>query len=818
MSSLENPSIGQLHKKLPDLQKSSEVSDAVDKHKRLTDEKVPNTPEARLEVYMERLEKVFLNEDEETRKRNIKLLLPKIHEAFVIKREDVPESYFELQQRIARERGQAVETIPKNVREQMKDVIIEDQTQSLDAWIDYLSSDDAMYPTWFKYFVFRNITKLSQFDKEHGKFKERTKSTTAPFPDIYREPLAQVCDMYERVAKGDPATLNNPEFQEFIGKKFPAQYATLIQKTLEQAQESREQVAGQWVKYVQGDMEGAEVLYASLQGKGTGWCTAGQSTAKAQIANGDFYVYYTNDEAGNPVNPRLAIRMGDEKIGEVRGVLPHQEVEPLLQDVLDEKLSEFGSEADEYRKKVVDMKRLTKIDNGSRAGQELTSEDLRFLYEIDSSIEGFGYSRDPRIEALMKTRSVDTDLKTIFGTNVKIATQYDDIEETTEVAVVNGKICSKYNKDTEKQFVNRCRYNRIRKLISNGQPITRDDLAFIFPSSPYGQNILGPARMGDLQKAADLKLIKQVLGLKDNQVAKSYDEITEATVLYLPEIGAYLDDQPKENVPYGREKIDYAKCLGDEKLRLIIGKKLERSELLTKQELQFVFRQNNAFSSDVSYSQQRKYREEVRPENLQLVFGNDLAQALDDLPKLLGDWEAWDSTNLDEQYFPFLEVGEDGEFMACTMIAITELPELNEVDAKLRSKGYKLANKNELENFIAHNKFTDRSEIRTVYGAGFLWRDYLSSEQDKSSSRTGHVLSYDDKRLEGEGLVPSNAVAFDIYDTDRQSVMIAVTRARSSYHPKGYSITEEKKYNTDDRKDDILDSIEDKAFKKTQKK
>jgi hypothetical protein len=162
-------------KKVPELHNSEEVADSVEKHTRLTGENISNTPESKIGVYMDRLENVFLNEDEDTRKRNIELLRDSIHEAFVIKRKDIPESYFELQQRIARERGQAVEVIPELVKEQMKDVIIEDQTKSLDGWVNYLTSNDAMYPTWFKYLTFRNITKLSQFDKELGKFKERTK-------------------------------------------------------------------------------------------------------------------------------------------------------------------------------------------------------------------------------------------------------------------------------------------------------------------------------------------------------------------------------------------------------------------------------------------------------------------------------------------------------------------------------------------------------------------------------------------------------------------------------------------------------------------
>ena len=37
----------------------------------------------------------------------------KIYDAFIIKKENFPESYFELQKRIARERGQAVEEIPE---------------------------------------------------------------------------------------------------------------------------------------------------------------------------------------------------------------------------------------------------------------------------------------------------------------------------------------------------------------------------------------------------------------------------------------------------------------------------------------------------------------------------------------------------------------------------------------------------------------------------------------------------------------------------------------------------------------------------------
>ena len=212
-----------LHIKIPDLQKAEEVQDSVSRQERLNsraleeareieeetgepidpelfDIKIPNDPTERINVYMDRMEKIFLNPDPKVRTRNLKLLKPYIYDAFIIKPEEVPESYFELQQQVAREQGIDAQEIPENMRRQMIETVIKDQKHSLDNWIGYLTSEDAVYPTWFKYFVFRNITKLSQFDKALGKFKDRTDTTVAPYPDVYREPLAQICDIYEKVA------------------------------------------------------------------------------------------------------------------------------------------------------------------------------------------------------------------------------------------------------------------------------------------------------------------------------------------------------------------------------------------------------------------------------------------------------------------------------------------------------------------------------------------------------------------------------------------------------------------------------------------
>lgn len=439
--------------KTPELQNSEEVKNAVSKQERLNKvhndkipesdqeteklrEKIPNEPSDRIEAYMDRLENIFLNPDDKMRERNLEMFREKIYDELIIKKENFPDSYFELQQRIARERGQPVEHIPNDVREQMMDVAIEDQKHSLDAWMDYLSSDDAIYPAWFKYYAWTQVTKLSQFDKERGEFKKRTSTTVAPYPDIYREPLAQIADIYIKV-KEDNRHLRDSEIKELFSKKFPTLYAELISESLAASMEGREEIKGEWVKYKQGDSSAGQKLFESLEGRGTGWCTAGKFTAETQIQSGDFYVYYTNDSSGEPTQPRLAIRMsGDNKIGEVRGILPHQGVEPMMQEVLDEKLGEFGNEADAYRKKSEDMRILTTLEHKKEKEEPFTKDDLLFIYEINSTIEGFGYQKDPRINELRKDRNIEEDMLTIFEcTKDQIAHVPSEITENTKAYV-----------------------------------------------------------------------------------------------------------------------------------------------------------------------------------------------------------------------------------------------------------------------------------------------------------------------------------------------------------------------------------------------
>jgi hypothetical protein len=422
---------------------------------------------------------------------------------------------------VARERGQAVETIPQNVREQMIATIIEDQKASLDSWLSYLTSEDAVYPPWFKYFVFRNILKLSQFDKELGKFKSRTETTTAPFPDIYREPLAQICDLYEQVRRDNKA-LKEPEIQSAFSKKFPTYYAELIQKSLANQLENQEEIKGQWVKYEQGNTEHAETLYKSLESKGTGWCTAGLSTAKAQMQSGDFYVYYTEVD-GEPTQPRIAIRMnGTSEIGEVRGILPHQNLEGQMMPILTEKLKDFGPEAEKYQKKSADMKQLTEIEQKTMEGKPLTQAELLFLYEVNSSIDGFGYDKDPRIADIRSKRNLQEDLPNIFDCKPsQVALKPEELKPDTiaYVGSVNTTVISKWSKIPKylyEQFPN--------KRVTLAKPIELDYLKLKddINAGKGGEYTLNPENFG-----LDYEKVKVFIPDLSSLVGKSRAEVAD---------------------------------------------------------------------------------------------------------------------------------------------------------------------------------------------------------------------------------------------------------------------------------------------------
>lgn len=390
-----------------------------------------DTPTEKIERYLLRLEKA--HNTAKTNEHKMKLLKEFYYDKYVIK--ELPDNYIKLQQKIAREEGNGTIDITEDKREEMLETIIKDQEGSLSHIIDYLTSDDVIYPMWFSNYVFQGILKLGKYDKEKGEFLKRTKSTTEPFLDINSEILAKMYDILSHEIGKDDLTEKEEEILK-QGESFSKLYLYYLNKM--GIREINEETDGIWKKYEQGG--NYQELLESLQEKNTGWCTAGEQTCKRQLANGDFYIYYTKDKNGEYTDPRIAIRMdGKNRIKEVRGVGYKQNLEENMIDIADKKLDEFPDK-EMYQKKVHDMRLLTEIDEKTENGIELTKDELKFLYELDNKIDGFGFKKDPRIEEIKSKRNKKKDTADIYGVKEnQVATSLEDFE-SNDIVVYLGKL------------------------------------------------------------------------------------------------------------------------------------------------------------------------------------------------------------------------------------------------------------------------------------------------------------------------------------------------------------------------------------------
>jgi hypothetical protein len=559
-----------------DLHNAPEVAEAAHRREIRTGIAVPQKPLDRIQNYLNRFREITDREDPEQRERGVEAIRRLLHRKYIIKPDEIPESYWENQRSRIKERGQGAELEHADrdeIQRQNTEAIIANQISSMDTWIDYLSSSDAPYPDWFKYYASRSVLEMNKGTKTedgHIVFGKRVRAeydedkillnepTIGPFPELDREALAYVADSLQkkygeqyfvlqdqlkkleeqhassqkidrqrdilRLAEKQIQQMNTakiieveidgkrialkrkdidalrtklenipisqtdslqqringvkqefndyldqknlpPEFREFPTKEeFATLYAYAIEKVTPASKDQLAVTKGGWAKIPQGsdpmnypveviledrlDENGEPKKYVgkplvpSLQGHGTGWCTAGESTAKISLQGGDFYVYYSNDPDGNPTIPRVAIRMeGEEHIAEVRGIAPQQNLDPYVGTIVEEKLAQF-SDGKEYQKKVLDMKRVTFLEWKQRLNPdelkntkvqeklkkqseelfgiadettEFSPDQLRFLYEIDSQIQGFGYTIDPRIEEIRDKRNQIEDIKILYG-------------------------------------------------------------------------------------------------------------------------------------------------------------------------------------------------------------------------------------------------------------------------------------------------------------------------------------------------------------------------------------------------------------------
>ena len=379
--------------------------------------------------YMERLERVTNKSIEHNK---LSLLKTYYYDKYIIKKENISETYFKQQEQIALDRGYGYIKYDEKQKQIKINQIIEEQKSSLDSWIDYFTSTDTtIYPTWFKYFCFQGILRLGHYDKTQKKYTKRTNKTTKPFIEVNKEVIDMVYEELTKILNNQK--INDKNLEELIKNGgFSKIYAYCIRKKDEIKESKTNSTEGIWKKY--NEKSNPYILFKDIYGKGTGWCTAlVLQTSSEHLESGDFYVYYTKDEKNEYTCPRIAIRTEHDIIVEIRGIAENQNLESNMEKILDEKLNEFPDK-ETYKQRINDMKKITSIYKKWEKDKDFTPEELKFLYELEKPILSFGYEKDSRIKTILKNRNIKKDLSLILNCNE------EDISLTKEETMQSTKL------------------------------------------------------------------------------------------------------------------------------------------------------------------------------------------------------------------------------------------------------------------------------------------------------------------------------------------------------------------------------------------
>ena len=309
----------------------------------------------------------------------------------------------------------------------IRDGIIENQKNSLNSILNFLLKQEK-YNIFEKYFLFQGLIRLKEEKNSEIKFINRDRTTIAPFISIDEEALDYVINMVNNYV--DTGFIPSVSIKSALKEgNFKALYNYSVS---ELRKSNNTETDGVWKKYNKG--EDYKELFFDLDNKYTGWCTErDELTCKNQMSSGDFYVYYTKNIDNIYSIPRIAIRMKDSEIYEIRGILKNQEVEPELLDILKSKLNELPF-SKRNMKKFKDMKMVELIYKKAKENISLDEEELRFIYQVDSPIYSFGYIDNPKIHEILSTRNYKDDLSKIFNLDKKYIK--DNVNEVNDDTVI----------------------------------------------------------------------------------------------------------------------------------------------------------------------------------------------------------------------------------------------------------------------------------------------------------------------------------------------------------------------------------------------
>ncbi len=417
-------------------------------------EKVPNTPQERIENYLERFSEITEREDSEKRERGILAIERLVEKKYVIKPENISDEYIknmllgneaellgyeredvkdeQIKQTVISSLESKINsslrtyTVPGELRESLENMVITDQKSRMKQWLNYLTGEEAEHaPVALRYWAFAEMLKQGDYDSVRGEYNKRTEATVAIFPELDQQALAFVFDAVERRRTGYASSFSTDdearqaEFSELLkSENFGKLYAFMQEhvRSLKLPSERLMVTEGEWRTFPQGSS--SEDLIAPLQGFQTKWCIAGEGFAGSYLKTSDVLIYFSKDVDGQNTIPRACIIDNKEQgITEVRGIIFNEEVKQHLDDyitpVVDEKLKDMEG-GEKWADKMADMKMLRELHFKHLQKVPFTKDDLTFLYEIDHPIQSSGFGTDPRVKELLEDRNFKEDFYTAF--------------------------------------------------------------------------------------------------------------------------------------------------------------------------------------------------------------------------------------------------------------------------------------------------------------------------------------------------------------------------------------------------------------------
>ena len=326
----------------------------------------------------------------------------------IIKPEDITDKYWKQQEQILRNEGQG-RTLSNYEKDYLTNEIIAEQERTIAPWVNYLSDKDCPYPTWFKVYAFDGLSRMGLYNDNTKEFEKRDKHTVGGFPNLNPEVLAKVYSHINDFFSQDSSAWfeKHPEDEKLSvlvkSGNFNKLYSKelLDAKTIMKTPERTEDIQGDWFEYKLGDEE-----QISRLAEGTRWCIADPHTANNYLRSGTcrnngaeedydddnkarFFIFRLKTDQskdGYADNGSASIRLGpDGNVAEVSGLNDGQAIEDALVPIVQEKvLSLPGGE--KYNQSFKDKQELIRLDKKMQENQDLTEEELEFIYEINRNI------------------------------------------------------------------------------------------------------------------------------------------------------------------------------------------------------------------------------------------------------------------------------------------------------------------------------------------------------------------------------------------------------------------------------------------------